>query len=161
MLRRPATPLVAATLTALLLFGAAFAVARSSSTVGARSSFAVDGKGHTLYTLSGETTKHLKCKSKACLSLWPPLTVSGKAKPTAASGVDGKLGVLRRADGRRQVTLRGKPVYRYSGDSAAGDRNGEGIQTFGGTWHAVTARAGQAPAPSPAPSPSPSYPPYY
>ena len=160
MLRRPATPLIAAAVVALLLLGAALAVARSSSTVGARAAFAVDAKGHTLYTLSGETAKRLKCKSKACLSIWPPLTVSGKATPTAASGVVGKIGVVRRSDGRRQVTLRGKPVYRYSGDSAAGQDNGEGIQSFGGTWHAATARLEKGPDPVPAPAPSPSYPPY-
>ena len=157
-LRRSATPLVAATVATLMLFAAAFAVARSSPTVGSRATFAVDAKGRTLYTLSGETTKRLKCKSKSCLSLWPPLTVSRKAKPTAASGVDGKLGILRRSDGRRQVTLRGKPLYRYAGDSAPGDTNGEGIQSFGGTWHAVSAAAGTpAPAPAPAPSPGPYY----
>ena len=168
-LRRSTTPLITAALAALLLFGAALAVARSSSTVGARpvpklgKTVAVDAKGRTLYALSGETAKHLKCTSSACLAIWPPLTVSKHAHPTLGKAVHGRLGTLRRANGRRQVTLRGKPLYRYSGDSAPDDANGEGITSFGGTWHAVLAGSGTAPAPAPtpAPSPSPSYPPYY
>ena len=166
--RRSASPLIAATVAALLLVAAAFAVARSSSTVGARpvpklgKTVAVDAKGRTLYALSGETAKHLKCTSSACLSIWPPLTVSRTAKLTVGKAVHGKLGTLRRADGRRQVTLRGKPLYRYSGDSAPDDANGDGITSFGGTWHAVLAGGGTTtPAPAPAPTPSPSYPPYY
>ena len=37
-----------------------------------------------------------------------------------------------------QLTINGMPVYLYSGDSAAGDVNGEGIQSFGGVWYAVS-----------------------
>jgi predicted lipoprotein with Yx(FWY)xxD motif len=156
--RRHTTPTVLlATALAGLLLAAAVA---SASTVGARSGFAVDGKGRTLYTLSGETTKHLKCTSQACLGIWTPLTVSSrKAKLTAASGVKGRLGLLKRSGGRLQVTLGGKPLYRFSGDSAPGDTNGDGIRSFGGTWHAVTAGAAKAPPPSD-PIPSPGYPSY-
>lgn len=100
----------------------------------------VNPQGRTLYKLSPETSKHLLCKSKECLTNWPPLTVkSAKTKLKAGSGVKGKLGLLHRSNGTLQVTLNGLPVYRYSGDSAKGDVNGEGIESFGGTWHAVTA----------------------
>jgi hypothetical protein len=44
------------------------------------------------------------------------------------------LGSLTRPDGRLQVTYRGLPLYRFSGDTEAGDVNGQG---FGGTWHAL------------------------
>ena len=47
----------------------------------------VEGHGHTLYALSPETTHHLLCKSAACLSNWPPLTVrSSKLKLVGRSG---------------------------------------------------------------------------
>ena len=49
---------------------------------------------------------------------------------------DSKLGTTMRDDGTTQVTYAGHPVYLYSGDSAAGDTNGQGI---GGVWFAVTA----------------------
>jgi predicted lipoprotein with Yx(FWY)xxD motif len=48
--------------------------------------------------------------------------------------------VFKRPDGRFQVALRGEPLYRYAGDASKGEANGEGLQDFGGTWHAVVAR---------------------
>jgi Secreted repeat of unknown function len=44
------------------------------------------------------------------------------------------LGTIKRADGTVQLTLHAWPLYRYAGDSAPGQTNGEGI---GGTWFAV------------------------
>ena len=151
---------------AALLIGGAVASGAGSSTVGARptpklgKTLAVDAKDRTLYALSGETAKHLKCTSTACLAAWPPLTVaSRKTKLKAGKAVHGKLGVLHRKDGKWQVTLRGKPLYRFSGDSGPNDANGEGVKAFGGTWHAVVAGTAKAaaPAPSPSPAPAPSY----
>lgn len=109
----------------------------------------VNPQGRTLYKLSPETSKHLLCKSKECLTNWPPLTVkSAKTKLKAGSGVKGKLGLLHRSNGTLQVTLNGLPLYRYSGDSAKGDVNGEGIESFGGTWHAVTASSSASASPT-------------
>jgi predicted lipoprotein with Yx(FWY)xxD motif len=120
---------------------------------------AVDTHGRTLYALSPETAHHLLCRSRACLQLWIPLTVSsGKASPRAGSGVQGHLGLLRRQNGKWQVTLRGMPLYRFSGDSAKGQANGQGIMSFGGTWHAVTSEAHPSSAPSGQTSPTPSEP---
>jgi len=109
----------------------------------------VNPQGRTLYKLSPETSKHLLCKSKECLTNWPPLTVkSANTKLKAGSGVKGKLGLLHRGNGTLQVTLNGLPVYRYAGDSAKGDVNGEGIESFGGTWHAVTASSSASTSPT-------------
>jgi predicted lipoprotein with Yx(FWY)xxD motif len=67
-----------------------------------------------------------------------------------------KLGTIERPDGRTQVTFKGRPLYSFSGDSKAGDVNGEGIKDVG-TWHAaVTAKA--PPKPEPQPQPEPPYP---
>jgi predicted lipoprotein with Yx(FWY)xxD motif len=115
--------------------------------VGSKSEpIAVNSKGVTVYTLSGESTKHLECTTHACFTAWPPVTVHGK--PTA-SGVKGKLGTLKR-DGFTQVTLNGDPLYTFEGDgNKAGVANGNGIVAFGGTWHVVvagSAKAAQAPA---------------
>lgn len=100
----------------------------------------VNAQGHTLYVLSPETTSHLLCKSSECLKFWPPLKVSSsKAKLVAGSGVHGKLGIFRRGKDLFQVTLRGLPVYTFSGDKSKGQVNGENLKSFGGTWHVVTA----------------------
>ena len=149
---------------ALLAVGASFAAvalaAGGAATVGSASNaglgkrVAVSAQGRTLYALSPESTHHLLCTSAACLKTWPPLTVSSrKTKLKAGSGVHGHLGILRRSDGRLQVTLRGLPLYRFSGDHGKGEANGEGLQSFGGTWHAVPAAPGSsAPAPSATPT---------
>lgn len=129
----------------------------SNSKLGKR--VVVNAQGRILYALNPETTHHLLCTSAACLKAWLPLTVpSRKTKLRSGSGVDGRLGVLRRSDGRLQVTLGGRPLYRFSGDHAKGEANGEGIESFGGIWHAVSAAPGaSSPAPS-APSATPTTP---
>ena len=97
----------------------------------------VDSHGFTLYELSPESTRHLLCKSSACLSFWPPLKASSaKAKLVKGAGVKGKLGTMRR-HGFVQITLNGRPLYRFSMDSAKGQAKGEGIHGFGGVWHVV------------------------
>jgi hypothetical protein len=48
------------------------------------------------------------------------------------------LGVTRRADGRRQVTYAGHPLYRFVGDTKAGQTSGEGLTDFGAAWDAIT-----------------------
>ncbi len=131
----------------------------SSSTLGEQ--IVVDAQGRTLYALSPETTHHLLCKSSECLKFWPPLTVrSSKTKLLAGPGVHGHLAILRRSNGVLQVTLGGLPLYRYSGDQAKGEANGQSIHSFGGTWHVLSATASTSPT-TPAkpttPSPTPEY----
>jgi len=109
-----------------------------SSTLG--ETVVVSAGGRTVYALSPETSHRLLCKSKACFGAWPPLTVSRNAKLSAAHGIKGKLAKLHR-DGFYQVTLAGQPLYRFAGDGGAGQVNGNGIKSFGGTWHVVATSA--------------------
>jgi predicted lipoprotein with Yx(FWY)xxD motif len=106
----------------------------------------VEAHGRTLYALSPETAHHLLCKSSECAKFWPPLTVrSRKTMLTTGSGVHGHLALLRRPTGTWQVTLGGLPLYRYSGDHATGDANGQHIHSFGGTWHVISATGSAGP----------------
>jgi predicted lipoprotein with Yx(FWY)xxD motif len=173
--RQPATaaPGTAAAMLATAAFAAAIALAapgtvRISSASNAKlgEQVVVNAQGLTLYALNPETTSRLLCKSSECLAFWPPLTLpSRKTKLKAGPGVQGRLGVFRRSDGLLQVTLRGLPLYRFAKDRAKGDANGQGISSFGGTWHAVSssssppASPGTPPMnpPSPPPSPPPGY----
>ena len=102
----------------------------------------VDSRGLTVYELSPETTHHLLCtKANGCFAFWPPVTVRSARTKLTASGVKGKLGILHR-NGLFQVTLAGRPLYHFSLDhSKRGAANGEGLKTFGGTWHVVAAPA--------------------
>ena len=118
---------------------AALALARSPTLTAARvrlhgrtARVVVNGRGVTVYWLSGERARHLLCTSRACFTAWPPVRAVGR--PTAA-GFRGRLGTLRRR-GFTQVTLNGHPVYTYIGDGARrGVASGDGIFAFGGTWH--------------------------
>lgn len=157
-LRRPALLIAVA---GLLLLGAAAAIAATTPIVGSAHNAAlnktivVDSRGRTLYRLSGDSPKHLKCTA-SCLGFWPPLTVrSAHVRLRAGKGVRGRLGVFRRKNGTFQVTLGGHPLYRFSGDSAKGMANGQGIQSFGGTWSTLAAGGSSSSTPAPAPAPSP------
>ncbi len=51
----------------------------------------------------------------ACARLWPPLLVkSPAAVPKRVSGIKGVFGVIRRPDGKLQVTHERLPVYTYA-----------------------------------------------
>jgi predicted lipoprotein with Yx(FWY)xxD motif len=153
-----------AAITVLLLAGTASAAQRSialksETATGMSTNVLAAPSGRTLYRLKPETARHVLC-GKDCLVFWPALTVKSKTtKVKLPDGIKGKVGYLKRGK-RWQVTLGGKPLYTYSGDSAAHQVNGQNIKTFGGTWFALpVGKAAPAPAP-PAPAPPAPYPPY-
>jgi predicted lipoprotein with Yx(FWY)xxD motif len=56
----------------------------------------------------------IRCRG-ACARAWPPLIVSSRSQvPRTVRGIPGRFGVIRRPDGRLQVTHRGLPVYTYA-----------------------------------------------
>ncbi len=65
----------------------------------------------------------------SCAATWPPLRVDDGV----ATGVT-NLGTIVRGDGTLQATYDGRPLYFFSGDTVAGDTNGDGL---GGVWHVV------------------------
>jgi predicted lipoprotein with Yx(FWY)xxD motif len=100
----------------------------------------VDAEGAALYAANEETGGMVLC-TDGCTAIWDPLTVNGNA-PTAEDGLGGKLGIVTRPDGARQVTFGGRLLYRFTEDPAAGTVTGNGFaDTFAGqsfTWHVVT-----------------------
>jgi predicted lipoprotein with Yx(FWY)xxD motif len=111
-------------------------MAASNSTLG---TVLVDSAGKTLYTLTDASGKAVACTGQ-CLTFWPPLLLpSGSTTATGASGITGLATVS--AGGGTQVTDNGLPLYHFSGDTTAGAANGEGITSFGGTWHVVKSSA--------------------
>lgn len=110
-------------------------------------------KGRTLYSLSVEKNGKFICTA-SCLSVWHPLMVPAGVRPTGPV----KLGTVERPEGGTQVTYKGRPLYRFGGDSKAGQANGEGIKDVG-TWHAASPPQKAAePAPQPQPQPENPYP---
>ena len=113
----------------------------------------VDAKGDALYTPDQESSGKILCVGE-CEAIWKPLMASG-SQLTAASGVSGKLGTVKRPDGSTQVTLDGAPLYTFTEDPGPGQATGDGVSdSFGGqsfTWHVVSAggaAAGSATTPS-------------
>jgi predicted lipoprotein with Yx(FWY)xxD motif len=95
----------------------------------------VDSQGRTLYMFGHDTKDKSRC-SGDCATNWPP--AASPAKPKVGSGVTkSKLKVIRRSDGSRQLSYAGRPLYRFAGDSKAGDVKGQGINAFGGVWNLV------------------------
>jgi len=92
-----------------------------------------DSEGHTLYAFSKDSPKASACEG-ACAKAWPPLLVE-KGEPEPSNGASAaRLGTITRADGSRQVTYAGHPLYSYSGDKQPGAATGNGSTAFGGTW---------------------------
>jgi predicted lipoprotein with Yx(FWY)xxD motif len=113
--------------------GAAAVKTATSSTLG---TIVVDSTGKTVYTLANGS-QQVPCTGM-CQTVWPP--VSLPAGTTKATGT----GVKNVAAMGTQVTINGAPVYTFQGDAAAGSTNGEGINSFGGTWHVVKAGGSSA-----------------
>ena len=104
----------------------------------------VNGQGFTLYHLTTEKAGQIHCTG-SCATVWPPLISSGT--PGSVAGASGTFGTVTRPDGGTQLTYNGMPLYRYSGDTKAGQANGQGIQ---GVWFAVTASGSSSSSSSPA-----------
>jgi predicted lipoprotein with Yx(FWY)xxD motif len=107
----------------------------------AQARFLTDGDGHTLYLFEKDSNGQSSCVG-ACASVWPPYEVD--EKPTAASELHtAQLGTTQRADGDRQVTYDGHPLYYYAGDaSKSGSTDGSAIEQFGAEWYLVSASGG-------------------
>lgn len=123
--------------------------ATSSSTAGTTSSSAsgiktastskgtvlVNSQGRTLYWFAIDTPTMSKCNG-GCATFWPP--VIGKPTMAAGASLSGKFGTIKRANGQTQATYLGHPLYTFASDKAAGQVNGNDINTSGGLWWAMT-----------------------
>lgn len=93
----------------------------------------VDGKGMSVYYF----TKDVKDSGKSnctgdCLVKWPPVITTNDTPKV--EGVTGKVGTITTADGKKQVTVDGMPVYLWEKDKAPGDVTGQGV---GNVWYLV------------------------
>jgi predicted lipoprotein with Yx(FWY)xxD motif len=98
----------------------------------------VDEEGMTLYMFvpdqqeNGTPTCYGECEKT-----WPPLEASESGVFLPGEGVDESLlGSADRKDGTQQVTYNDLPLYRFSGDQAEGDVNGQGL---GDVWWVMDA----------------------
>jgi len=93
-----------------------------------------DSTGRAVYLFTADTGSSSTCTG-ACAVAWPPVTTSGT---TSITGGDmAKLGTTTRADGNKQVTYGGHPLYYFVKDAKSGDTQGEGLKAFGADWYLV------------------------
>ena len=90
-----------------------------------------DARGFTLYTFKGDVPGNGKSAAEGLAALWPPLSLD--AAPSNVAGAPGAWAVFTRADGMKQVTYQGSPLYTYAKDQAPGDTTGDKV---GGVWFA-------------------------
>ena len=133
--------LVAVALSALGLLApsATASPARSSLEVGKSRYGPVlyDGRGFVLYAFTHDRPGRSRC-SGACAQAWPPYLVPGAVR--AGTGARQSLiATVRRADGSRQVTYAGRPLYYYAGDRKPGQILCQNVSEFGGLWLVVRA----------------------
>ncbi|MCX5213832.1 hypothetical protein OG689_31955 [Kitasatospora sp. NBC_00240] len=131
--------------------GAAALQAGTDAKLGA---IVTDGAGHTLYRFDKDTAQPSASNCNGgCATTWPPVPAGSDV---GVKGIDSKLvGTVTRADGSKQLTLGGWPVYRYAPDTKPGDTKGQGV---GGTWFVITPDGKKAGAPAAQPA-TPAQPP--
>ena len=94
----------------------------------------VDKNGMSVYFF----TKDVKDSGKsactdACTTAWPAVTT--KSDSPSVEGVSGTIGTISAADGSKQITINGMPVYYYAKDKKAGDVLGQGVNN---SWYLVS-----------------------
>ncbi len=89
----------------------------------------------TVYLFAADTGAASTC-SGACAQVWPPVTTSGA--PKAEGGAQAAdLGTITRADGTKQLTYKGHPLYYYVSDQQSGETTGQGVNSFGAPWYVL------------------------
>ena len=91
----------------------------------------VDGQGRTLYFYAKDLQgSGVSACTDYCATVWPVFT-AGAIRVSAPLNAD-DFGSMSRADGTKQTSYKGRPLYTYSNDLRPGDINGSGI---GGLWN--------------------------
>jgi predicted lipoprotein with Yx(FWY)xxD motif len=91
--------------------------------------------GMTVYYYSADKPGSGKSTcTGTCVLTWPP--VIAPVRIPVGVELPGAVGFIVRPGGVRQVTIDGAPIYRYAGDHAPGESNGNGVA---GEWHVIIA----------------------
>ncbi len=82
-----------------------------------------DSEGKTLYFFSLDTKDTSACTSAGCLGAWP---IFYEETITADTGLEvSDFATIERADGEKQTTYKGWPLYYFANDAASGDTSGD------------------------------------
>lgn len=95
--------------------------------------FLTANTGATLYTFDNDTQGVSNCND-GCAAIWPPYLaeVDTTKLPEGLSAAD--ITTITRADGSKQLALKGQPLYLFANDPQIGDVNGDWVN---GIWHLI------------------------
>ena len=89
----------------------------------------VDGKGMTVYVFDKDTANSgVSACTGACAATWPAVTATS-ATPTV-TGITGTVATIPGANGTKQITINGLPIYTFAADTKPGDTNGQGVKSI-------------------------------
>jgi predicted lipoprotein with Yx(FWY)xxD motif len=88
----------------------------------------MDQKGKTLYFFSMDANGTSGCTG-GCETVWPVFYAEDATVPAGMTSTD--MATITRADGKKQTTFKGWPLYYYASDVNNGDVKGDGV---GGNW---------------------------
>jgi len=119
---------------ATALFLALSLDAQAQDTVGVATNasgekYLVDSKGMSLYYYTKDKTGDSDCNGN-CLKAWPAFYVPTVSVSPSLDAAD--FGTITRADGAKQTTYMGWPLYYWVRDKQPGDITGEGV---GKVWY--------------------------
>jgi predicted lipoprotein with Yx(FWY)xxD motif len=98
----------------------------------------VDARGYTVYVLTAGGRQNLPCTdASGCTSAWPPVVVeSGHAG--VGAGLHGAMLTTTSIGGTTVPLYAGWRLYTFYGDTGPAQSGGQGVQSYGGTWYAIT-----------------------
>jgi predicted lipoprotein with Yx(FWY)xxD motif len=133
-------------------------LAQTSGPVG---QYLTNQTGRSLYIFQGDTPNSgtSTCNGQ-CSLVWPPLLVPNNQTPQAATGINSSLvGTIQRSNAgvtSTQATYNGWPLYFYAQDTAPGQTNGQGINSFGHNWYLISPAGSPLTSATATPTASPS-----
>ncbi|MGH3201994.1 MAG: COG4315 family predicted lipoprotein [Streptosporangiaceae bacterium] len=90
-----------------------------------------EASGFVVYTYGGDTKGGSPTCTGVCATLWPAVTGLPQAGP--ADTLPGTLGTVTMANGAKQITYNGYPLYTLKGAGALSTK-GDGMD---GKWHVI------------------------
>ncbi len=93
--------------------------------------YLTDAKGMSLYTYLKDLDGQSTC-IEDCISRWPVFYKENISVPEGLNAKD--FSTIFRTDGGTQSAYKGRPLYYFFQDKAAGDMKGEGINQ---AWHVI------------------------
>jgi predicted lipoprotein with Yx(FWY)xxD motif len=90
-----------------------------------------EANGQVVYTYGKDTKGGQPMCTGSCASIWLPVT--GKPVASSADNLPGTLGTVSDANGAKQITYNGMPLYSFKGAKTLSTKaNGTG-----GEWHVI------------------------